>query len=67
MTTFQIKLSVKLFSIPLRANLQWVQPISAFNDILARMSLYIDGHVVFVPMEKQRNSMSQMEMYNFMF
>lgn len=65
--TFQLKLFVKLSNIPLRANLQWVQPISVFNGILARVSLYIDGHVVFVPMEKQRNNTSQMEAYNYIF
>lgn len=41
--------------ISLRADLQGVQPVPTFNDILARGSLYIDGHVVFVPVEKQRN------------
>lgn len=38
-----------------------MQPVSVFNGILARVSLYIDGHVVFVPMEEQRNNASQME------
>lgn len=42
-----------------------MEPISTFNNILARVSLYIDGHIVFVPMEKQRNSMSQKEVYNY--
>lgn len=41
--------------VSLRGDLQGVQPVPAFNDILARGSLYIDGHVVFVPMEEQRN------------
>lgn len=59
--TFQLKLFVKLFIISLLGNLQGVQPISTLNDILARVSLYINGHIVFVPMEKQRSSVSQRE------